>query len=401
MTAVIHPRRGIRDRVREFVQVDERTNVGYTLWVTVIALLNLISAVMVMSASSVASITAHGSTWFVAQRQLMWIALGAIAFFITARIDYRVWVRHLNALTIGVTLLLVAVLVPGVGIAVEGGRRWLGTDFLRFQPSEAAKLVLVLLLAQLLTRRANEVDDWRRTLAPAAVIFSILAALLLSEPDMDTTMVCALILGSMLVAGGIPGRQIGSLLGSGVVLSAILAVIAPYRRRRVFSFLDPWKVKNGSGWQLVQSQIAIGTGGWTGVGLGASRSKWTFLPNAHTDFIFAIIAEELGLIGALIVLALLAAVGVLGIRAAFRAPDRSGLLIAVGITTWFVGQALINIGGVIGLIPVSGITLPFISFGGSSLLFTMIAAGVLANIARLGNAAPLPRGRASLRPVRS
>ncbi len=401
MTAVIHPRRGLRDRVRGFVHVEERTNFDYTAFVTVVAVLNLISAVMVMSASSVASMTSHGSTWFVAQRQLMWIAFGAIAFFVTARIDYRVWLRHLNVLTAFVTVMLIAVLIPGIGISVGGARRWIGADALRFQPSEAAKFVLVLVLAQLLTRRAHEIEDWRRALLPAISIFVVLAVLLLKEPDYDTTLVCALILGSMLVVAGIPGRQIGKLVIPGVVLGGLFAVSAPYRRRRVFSFLDPWKDKTDSGLQVVQSQIAIGTGGWTGVGLGASRQKWLWLPNAHTDFIFAIIAEELGLIGALFVLVLFAAIGVFGIRAAFRAPDRAGLLIAVGITTWFVGQAIINIAAVIGLIPVSGITLPFLSFGGSSLLFTMIAAGVLANIARQGTAAPLPLGRASLRPVRS
>ncbi|MGB2756794.1 MAG: putative peptidoglycan glycosyltransferase FtsW, partial [Acidimicrobiia bacterium] len=271
----------------------------------------------------------------------------------------------------------------------------------RFQPSEAAKFLLVLLLARLLTNRSNEIGDWRKALAPALTIFGAFAVLVMLEPDMDTTIVCALVLGSMLVAAGIPARQIARLAGGGLAVAAVLAVAAPYRRARVLSFLDPWKDRTNRGWQLVQSQIAIGTGGWTGVGLGASRSKWSFLPNAHTDFIFAIIAEELGLIGALCVLALIVMIAVLGMRAAFRAPDRAGLLIAVGITTWFVGQALINIGAVVGLIPVSGITLPFVSFGGSSLLFTMVAAGVLANIARLGAPAPLPRGRASLRPVRS
>ncbi|MGB2756893.1 MAG: FtsW/RodA/SpoVE family cell cycle protein, partial [Acidimicrobiia bacterium] len=147
MTAVLHARRGLRDRVRTFVRVEDRSNGGYTLWVSVVALLNLVSAVMVLSASSVASLTTHGSTWFVAQRQLMWIALGGVAFYFVARIDYRIWLRHLNVLTVCIVIPLIAVLIPGVGISVEGGRRWLGGDALRFQPSEAAKFLLVLLLA--------------------------------------------------------------------------------------------------------------------------------------------------------------------------------------------------------------------------------------------------------------
>ncbi len=399
MTAALPTRRFTRNRVASKATAGTKQNVTYTLLVAAIAVLNLISGVMVLSASSVSSITQHGSLWFVVQRQLMWIVLGGIAFIVAARVDYRVWLRYANHLAFGTMCLLMVVLVPSVGIDVDGSRRWLGTDSLRFQPSEAAKFVLVLVLANLLTRRINELHDWRRTLRPTVLLFLGVAVLLMLEPDMDTTVVCALIMGTMVLAGGIPMKQIASIGAVGIGAAGLFAIAAPYRRRRVFSYLDPWKDRANTGFQSVQSQIAIGTGGWTGVGLGASRSKWTYLPNAHTDFIFAIIAEELGLIGALCVLVLIAAVGVLGMRAAFHAPDREGMLVAVGLTTWFVGQALINIGAVVGVIPVSGITLPFISFGGSSLLITMTAAGVLANIARRGVNAPLPRGRGSLRPV--
>jgi cell division protein FtsW len=213
-------------------------------------------------------------------------------------------------------------------------------------------------------------------------IFAVIAVLVLLEPDMDSTMVLTIIVATVLIAGGIRARHLIALASAVVVLSAGLAMAAPYRRARMFAYLDPWKDKSNTGYQITQSLIAIGSGGLTGVGLGAGRSKWMFLPNAHTDFIFAVIGEELGLLGCLLVVALFGAFAVLGTRTALRAPDRFGMLVAAGITAWVVGQAVINIGAVVGLLPVSGIPLPFVSFGGSALVFTMAAAGILANVAR-------------------
>jgi cell division protein FtsW len=213
-------------------------------------------------------------------------------------------------------------------------------------------------------------------------MFSVIAVLVLLEPDMDSTMVLTIIVATVLIAGGIRARHLVALASAVVVLSAGLAMAAPYRRARMFAYLDPWKDKSNTGYQITQSLIAIGSGGLTGVGLGAGRAKWLFLPNAHTDFIFAVIGEELGLLGCLLVVALFGAFAALGTRAALRAPDRFGMLVAAGITAWVVGQAVINIGAVVGLLPVSGIPLPFVSFGGSALVFTMAAAGILANVAR-------------------
>jgi cell division protein FtsW len=185
-----------------------------------------------------------------------------------------------------------------------------------------------------------------------------------------------------MVAGGLRLTHLAAVGGTGIALAAALALAAPYRRARVFTFLSPTADASNTGWQSLQSFIAMGTGGTTGVGLGAGRSKWLFLPNAHTDFIFAVIGEELGLIGTFAVLGLFAAFAVLGVRTALRAPDRFGMLLATGVTVWVVAQAAVNIGGVVGLLPVSGIPLPFVSFGGSSLVFTLVAAGILANVAR-------------------
>jgi len=357
----------------------------YLLLVAVIAVLVIIGVVMVLSASSVLSLTSYGSAWYFFQRQLVWTLLGVIAFAVIARFDYHHWASVVRPLLAATGVLLVAVLVPGIGVYVGGSRRWLGIGAWRFQPSELAKLALLLFAADLLTRRAHELHDTRRVLRPLLLVLVVAAALVCLEPDLDSTVLLALIVGAVMVAGGITARHLALLAGTGVVLSAILAVAAPYRRARVFTFLHPTADPSNTGYQIVQSLIALGSGGIAGVGLGAGRSKWMFLPNAHTDFIFAVIGEELGLIGTLSVLGLFVAFAILGIRIAQRAPDRFGMLLATGVTVWVVAQAAVNIGGVIGLLPVSGIPLPFVSFGGSSLVFTMVAAGILANVARQTN----------------
>ncbi len=280
----------------------------------------------------------------------------------------------------GVTLLLV--LVPGMGVHVAGSRRWLGAGMLRFQPSELAKLALLLYTADLLTTREAEIHDFRRVLTPILVVLGAFAGLVMLEPDLGSTLVLGLVVGALVLAGGVRLRHLAAVASASTFVVGMLALSAPYRRARLFTFLDPLQDPTNSGYQISQSFIALGSGGWTGVGLGAGRAKWNFLPNAHTDFIFAIIGEELGLVGCLVVLGLFVGFAALGTRSATSAPDRFGMLLAAGITTWVVGQALINIGAVVGLLPVSGIPLPFVSFGGSALVTCMFATGILANVAR-------------------
>ncbi|HEX4778642.1 MAG TPA: putative lipid II flippase FtsW, partial [Acidimicrobiia bacterium] len=292
------------------------------------------------------------------------------------------WQRLMLPLLVVAGVLLTVVLVPGVGIVAYGSRRWLGFGSWRMQPSEIAKLALLVFTADVLTRREHELHDWRRVLRPVLLVFFAFGLLVMREPDLDSTIVLALIVAGVLLMGGVRGRHLGTIFGAGVAATAILAVAAPYRRARVFTYLHPWQDASNTGYQIAQSLIALGSGGWSGVGLGAGRSKWLFLPNAHNDFIFAVIGEELGLVGTLLVIGLFFAFAVVGIRAAARAPDRFGMLLASGVTVWVVGQAIINIGAVIGLLPVSGIPLPFVSFGGSALLFTMAATGILGNVAR-------------------
>ncbi|MCL4293351.1 MAG: putative lipid II flippase FtsW [Acidimicrobiia bacterium] len=371
---------------RRALGTDRARPPGYVLIVGTVAVLNAIGCVMVLSASSVESLSNYGTAWYFFRRQLIWTALGVTAFVVASRIDYRHWRRWVIPLLVVSFGLLLAVLVPGVGIEVWGSRRWLGGGALRFQPSEVAKLALVVFAADVLARRSRRVHVPREALVPVLAVFGAFATVVMLEPDMDSTVVLGIIVASVLVVGGVRMLHVATLGSVAVAAAAVFAVSAPYRRARVLTFLHPTADPSNTGYQLMQSLIALGSGGWTGVGLGAGRSKWMFLPNAHTDFIFAVIGEELGLLGCLIVVLLFAAFAVLGIRAALRAPDRFGMLLATGITVWIVSQALINIASVIGLLPVSGITLPFVSFGGSSLLIAMGATGVLANVARQGRA---------------
>jgi cell division protein FtsW len=354
------------------------------LLVATVAVLNVVGVVMVLSASSVASLTDYGSPWYFFFRQIMWTVLGLGAFVFAVRFDYRRWRTLVRPLLIGSAALLVVVLVPGIGIYVSGSRRWLGMGIFRVQPSEIAKLALMLYAADLVSRRGGELHDWRRVVRPVMVVLVLFAMLVMKEPDLGSTMVLALVVLAVLVAGGVKKRHLAVVFGLGISAVTILALAEPYRRTRMLTFLDPFKDSSNAGYQISQSLIALGSGGLTGVGLGAGRAKWNFLPNAHTDFIFAIIGEELGLIGCFLVMGLFIAFAVLGARAALRAPDRFGALLAAGVTVWVVGQAVINIGAVVGLLPVTGIPLPFVSFGGSALIMTMLATGILVNVARQG-----------------
>jgi cell division protein FtsW len=311
----------------------------------------------------------------------MWVLIGAVALFLAVRTDYRRWRRPAVPLALLALALLVVVLVPGLGVSVRGSSRWLGSGQFRMQPSEFAKLAILLFTADLLARRGSK-GDLRTAVRPVLLVFSLSALLVMAQPDMGTTLVLSCIVLSLLFVAGVELRTLGKLMGVAAGGALLLGLVESYRRARLFSFLNPWKDAGNTGYQIVQSLVGLGSGGITGLGLGASRAKWGFLPNAYTDFIFAIIGEELGLVGTLLVIGLFAAFAVLGVRIALKAPDRFGALLAAGITAWVVGQALINIGAVIGVLPVTGVPLPFVSFGGSSLVITMASAGILLNIAR-------------------
>jgi len=346
-----------------------------------ISALVVVGLVMVLSASSVQALRDFGSSWVVFQRQAMWMFIGGIALLIALRVDYRRWQKPAVPLVFVALGLLLVVLVPGLGVSVRGSSRWIGTGQFRIQPSEFAKLAILLFTADLLARRGSK-GDVRRALRPVLLVAGFAAVLVMAQPDMGTTLVLSCIVLSLLFVGGVELRTLGGVLGVAAGGALLLGLVESYRRARLFTFLHPWKDAGNTGYQIVQSLVGLASGHWTGLGLGASRAKWGFLPNAYTDFIFAIIGEELGLIGTLLVIGLFVAFAVFGVRTALKAPDRFGALLAAGITAWVVGQALINIGAVIGVLPVTGVPLPFISFGGSSLVITMGAAGILLNIAR-------------------
>jgi cell division protein FtsW len=354
------------------------------LVVLAVAVLNVIGLVMVLSASTVRSIDEQGDAWWFFERQLMWTALGALGCFAASRFDYHRWRDHTRLLLVVSGFLLVIVLIPGVGIYVDGARRWLGYGAWRLQPSEVAKFALLVFTADVLTRRVACIGDFRRGVRPIVVVLAATMVLLMLEPDLATLMVTVTMVLAMLVVGGVRARHLAGLVGAGVALATVASLLVPWRRARLVSFLDPGHDATNTGYQVSQSLIAIGSGGWFGTGLGAGRAKWRFLPAAHTDFIFAVIGEELGLIGAALVIGLFAVIAVIGVRTAARAPDRFGMILAAGATAWILGQAILNLGAVVGVLPVTGVPLPFVSFGGTALVSTMVGAGVLVNVARQG-----------------
>jgi cell division protein FtsW len=348
----------------------------------ILVVLNLIGLVMVLSASSVSALDTYGSAWYIAMRQGIWLSVGGAMCVLVMRVDYHRWRRWAFPALAGSSVLLALVLVPGVGMNINGSSRWLGYGPLSLQPSELAKLTVLLFVSDLLARRAAWMGDVRLTMVPVTVVLAGVAGLLMLQPNLGTTIVLGVMVLSVLYVAGTPVKPLLGISATGALVATALALGASYRRARVTAFLHPWNDPLNTGYQNIQSLVGLSSGGLTGLGLGQSRAKWGFLPYAHTDFIFAIIGEELGLLGALVVVGLFVALCVLGAKAAFHAPDRFGMLLATGITVWFGLQAFVNIGAVIGILPITGVPLPFVSYGGSSLLFSMIGAGLLLNVAR-------------------
>jgi cell division protein FtsW len=369
-----------RRRARRARADRQRSDRAFALLIAIVVVLNLIGLVMVLSASSVTALYDYGSSWYYFVRQLIWVVVGFVAFVITMQVDYRKWRRFVGPLLVLALALLVLVLV--IGTEVNGSKRWLGIGDLRIQPSEFAKLALLVFTADLLARRDDRMHRTDLTLRPILVVLAVFAGLVLLEPNLGTAILMTAIVLVLLFVAGTPLRSVGGVVGLGLTGAVVLAVAAPYRRERLLAFLDPWADPENTGYQTIQARVAVASGGWMGRGLGASRAKWEFLPFAHTDFIFAVISEEMGLLGAGVVLALFVGFGVLGIGVAMRAPDSFGMLLAAGVTAWILIQAFVNIGAVLGVLPITGVPAPFVSFGGSSMLVTMVAAGLLVNVAR-------------------
>jgi cell division protein FtsW len=341
------------------------------------------SVVMVYSASALVALERYQQPYLFVTKQVLWALLGVAVMSIVMRIDYRTYrnERLIWALLGLVSILLVAVLFSR---PVNGARRWFAVGGLGIQPSELAKLALILFTALVLERRMHRINEINYSLVPIGLVTGVLVSLILLEPDLGTSLSMLTVVGLMIFAAGLSYRY----LAGAVVLSlpALYVIVssADYRWRRLTAFLDPWADPLGDGFQIIQSFIAIGTGGVQGRGLMAGVQKLFYLPEPHTDFIFAVIGEELGLIGTTVVLACFCVIAWRGLRASAHAPDGFGAFLALGLTLMIVVQAFVNMSVVVGLLPTKGITLPLVSNGGSSLLINLLALGVLLNISQHG-----------------
>lgn len=337
---------------------------------------------MVQSASAYASLRDEGSALAIFAKQSAWFGLGLIAAIVMLRRDYRSLRRFAVPALLVTIALLVLVLIPGIGLRINGARRWIGLGMFTIQPSEIAKLTLVIFVADLLARRDRYIRDAQLTFIPVSIVTAAIVVLLMGQPHLGAIFITCLSVFAILWAAGSTGPQLGALVGAVGTLSAAALVLAPWRWARLVAYRDPLAAADGTGYQSVQSLVGIANGGLFGQGVGAGRAKLGYLPYAHNDFIYAVIAEEVGFVGALLVVVGFGVLALCGIHVARTAPDRFGSLLAVGISAWLIGQAVINMGAVTNVLPVTGVGLPLMSAGGSSLMITMAAVGILCSIAR-------------------
>ncbi|MDH3538639.1 MAG: putative lipid II flippase FtsW [Acidimicrobiia bacterium] len=376
VTSIVGPRSRARRRDSEVV-VTRRI---VTLLVVPMVVLLVVGLGAILSASSVRALAEDHSSVYYFARQLIWALGGGAALFVTARIPYDLYRRTAPVILAVSVLSLVAVLL--FGVTRGGSRSWLEVGSITIQPSEFAKFAVVVFLSMVMARKRELLTDFAHFFWPVAASLGVVGGLTILQPDLGTTIIIGAGALAVLVASEAPFRFVAGSAAGGGLAALVLAMAADYRWDRVTGFLDPFSDPLGSGFQGVQSLFALGTGGFFGVGLGASRARWEFLPNAHTDFIYAIIGEETGLIGAGAVLILLAVFTLAGVAVAIRARDDFGRMLATGIVAWLAVQAIVNLGGVTAILPITGLPLPFVSFGGSALLVEMAAVGILINIAR-------------------
>jgi cell division protein FtsW len=348
---------------------------------TATVLLVCASIVMVYSASAVLALERFQQPYLFLIKQGLWMVLGLAVLGIATRVDYRTYRNEafIWSLLAILALMLVAVLFSP---PVKGTRRWFGLGGLGIQPSELAKIVCVFFTALMLERRMHRIDEVSYAVLPIAIVVGGLVGLILLQPDFGTAMSLLLITSVMIFAAGLHYRYFAGVILAVLPVVYVVLVSAPYRRRRLLAFWDPWADPLGDGFQIIQSLIAVGTGGVTGTGIMAGVQKLFYLPEPHTDFIYAVIAEELGLIGATAILLCFGVIAWRGLRIATRAEDSFGAFVALGLTTMIVVQALVNMSVVLGLLPTKGIPLPLVSAGGSSLLISLLGMGILLNISQ-------------------
>jgi cell division protein FtsW len=363
------------------------------------AVLTSLGLVMVLSAGSVSAAQGYdGNSFWYFQRQLVYAAVGIAAAIVIARIPPARWRVIGPMLLVATSVLMLIAAHPSSGTSFYGASRWIDLGPLTLQPSEFAKLGLVGVCATILRNKANKLGDVGHLLLPLGPIVVVVGGLGLLQRDLGTTVVLCGTVFLMLFVAGVRMRYLVVGGGLGLAVAALLILGEAYRRTRFFNaWLDPWADPQRSGYQLIQGLIAIGSGGWFGTGLGTSRAKWDFLPNAHSDFIFAVIGEELGLVGALAVLCAFGLLVYAGIRIAIHTQDPFDRLLAAGVISWIAVQTVINLGAVTGLMPITGVPLPLVSFGGTALVVTLAGVGVLASVARTSARGPTKRAAVARR----
>lgn len=357
----------------------------FLIFLTVLTLLGL-GTIMVFSAGSPHAYTyLNGDTYYFLKKQLIYVGLGMCGMFVTMNIDYRKLGKISPILLLVSMGLLGLVCIPGIGISLNGARRWLGFGGFTIQPSEFAKISVILFFSYSVSKRQKELKSFKQGLLPYLLVLGVIAGLLLLEPHLSGTIIIGLVAFIILFVGGAKISHF-VMLGLPVVAALVALVLtSEYRLKRLISFMDPWKDIQGTGWQIVQSLYAIGSGGVFGRGLGKSLQKFLYIPEPYNDFIFAVYAEELGFVGVLVVLALFTIFFWRGVKVATHARDLFGSLLAMGITCWIMVQMIINILVVTSSMPVTGMPLPFFSYGGTSLIFLLSGIGILLNISRYSN----------------
>src|SRR3954466_14868624 len=375
----------------------DRPLTSYHVLLGATGLLLVLGLLMVLSASSVLSYNLnHGNQYAIFSRQLIWVAVGLPMAYVASRMTPRHFRMLAYVALLGSVFLLMLTYIPGLGVGVNGNTNWLNLGGpLQIQPSEFAKLALVMWCADLYARKEKLLTQWKHLLVPMVPVCGLVIALVVGQHDLGTALVLMAVMIGMIWIVGAPTRLFVATI---VVVGAVATYFVnaeKYRMQRVTSFLDPFADPTAVGWQAYHSFYALSTGGWWGVGIGNSRQKWGNLPEAHTDFIFAVIGEELGLIGSLTVLALFLPLAYAGVRIATRATEPFVRYAAGGITIWIMAQTLVNLGAVIGLLPIVGIPLPLLSYGGSALLPTLIAIGMLLSFAKVE-----PGAQAALKEIR-
>ncbi len=367
---------------REFFKnKNQQEKPDFTLLAVIIALL-VVGIVMVYSSSFVWSDYKYGDTLYYVKRQLLFVGAGLVAMFALMRVPYTIWKKYANVILLACFILLILVLIPGIGMVRGGARSWIGVGAFSIQPSEFMKLGLIMFLSTYLAANQKYITSFKKGFFPALILVFAAFGLIMLQPDLGTGVVLVLTCMVLIYTAGAKISHFVWLGILGIVGFLFLILSAPYRISRITAFLNPWEDPLGDGFQIIQSLYAIGPGGLLGVGLGESLQKYFYLPEPQTDFIFAVLSEELGFIGGTVMIGLFLLLFWRGIRIALEAPDQFGRFLALGITSMLTIQIMINVSVVIGLIPVTGITLPFLSYGGSSLTLTLCSVGILLNVSR-------------------